>query len=200
MKFVLAAKFLTQRSVNIKAVARTFKPIWCTQKNFEVTSAGDNLVLIAFELEVDVEKVLQGELWKFDRHLVMLQRYDGITLVMNLSFNKTSFWVQIHNLPFSLLTIEATFSISETLGTVMKPKDINEMRGGNFMRVRFVIEIRKPLCRGRKISWDQTGEGWASFMYECLPNICYWCGHLSHDDKDCVLWLSSRGSLSADEQ
>ena len=68
------------------------------------------------------------------------------------------------------------------------------------MRVRFAIEIRKPLCRGRKISWDQTGEGWASFMYECLPNICYWCSHLSHDDKDCVLWLSSKGSLSVDEQ
>ena len=77
--------------MNIEAVARTFKPIWCTQRNFKVTSAGDNLVLIAFELEVDVEKVLQGELWKFDRHLVVLQRYDGITLVMNLSFDKTSF-------------------------------------------------------------------------------------------------------------
>ena len=68
------------------------------------------------------------------------------------------------------------------------------------MRVRVAIEIRKPLCRGRKISWDQTGEGWASFMYEHLLNICYWCGHLSHDNKDCVLWLSSRGSLSANEQ
>ena len=152
MEFVLAVKFLTQRSVNIKAVARTFRPIWCTRRNFEITSTSDNLVLIAFELEVDVKKVLQGESWTFDRHFVVLQRYDGITPVMNLSFNKTSFWVQIHNLHFSLLTVEAVFSISETLGTVMKPKDINEKRGGNFMRVRVAIEIRKPLCRGRKIS------------------------------------------------
>ena len=152
MEFVLAVKFLTQRSVNIEAVARTFRPIWCTRRNFEITSTSDNLVLIAFELEVDVKKVLQGESWTFDRHFVVLQRYDGITPVMNLSFNKTSFWVQIHNLPFSLLTVEAVFSISETLGTVMKPKDINEKRGGNFMRVRVTIEIRKPLCRGRKIS------------------------------------------------
>ena len=152
MEFVLAVKFLTQRFVNIEAVARTFRPIWCTQRNFEVTSTGDNLVLIAFNLEVDVEKVLQGESWTFDKHFVVLQRYDGITPVMNLSFDKTSFWVQIHNLPFSLLTVEAAFSISETLGTVMKPKDINEKRGGNFMRVRVAIEIQKPLCRGRKIS------------------------------------------------
>ena len=44
--------------MNIEAVARTFRPIWCTRRNFEVISAGDNFVLIAFESEVDVEKVL----------------------------------------------------------------------------------------------------------------------------------------------
>lgn len=156
---VLAAKFLMRRVVNIEAVARTFQPIWHTRRNFEVTSTGDNLVLIAFELKVDVEKVLQGEPWTFDWHLVVLQRYDGITPVANLSFDKTSFWVQIHNLPFSLLTVEAALSIGETIGTVMKSRDSKEMRGGNFMRVRVAIDIKKPLCRGRKISWDQTGEG-----------------------------------------
>lgn len=77
---------------------------------------------------MDVEKVLQGEPWMFDTHLVVLQRYDGITLVTNLSFDKTSFWVQIHNLPFSLFTIEAIFNFSETLGMMMKPNDINERR------------------------------------------------------------------------
>lgn len=156
---VLAAKFLMRRVVNIEAVARTFQPIWHTGRNFEVTSTGDNLVLIAFELKVDVEKVLQGEPWTFDWHLVVLQRYDGITPVANLSFDKASFWVQIHNLPFSLLTVEAALSIGETIGTVMKSRDSKEMRGGNFMRVRVAIDIKKPLCRGRKISWDQTGEG-----------------------------------------
>lgn len=156
---VLAAKFLMRRVVNIEAVARTFQPIWHTRRNFEVTSTGDNLVLIAFELKVDVEKVLQGEPWTFDWHLVVLQRYDGITPVANLSFDKTSFWVQIHNLPFSLLTVEAALSIGETIGTVMKSRDSKEMRGGNFMRVRVAIDIKKPLCRARKISWDQTGEG-----------------------------------------
>lgn len=38
-----------------------------------------------------------------------------------------------------------------------------------------------------------------SFKYECLPNICYWCGQLCHDDKDCVLWLQSNGILVEEE-
>ena len=51
MKFVLAAKFFTRRTLNIEAVARTFKPIWRSKRNFEVSVAGDNILLIAFELE-----------------------------------------------------------------------------------------------------------------------------------------------------
>ena len=50
------------------------------------------------------------------------------------------------------------------------------------------------------ISWDQNSEGWAAFQYEHLPNICYCCSCVSHDNKDYVLWLSSKGMLTVDEQ
>lgn len=98
--------------------------------------ADENILLIAFELEINVVKVLRGEPWVFDRHLVVLQRYDGSSPVHELSFDRTSFWVQIHNLPFSLMTVEAAVSLGETLGVVSKPRDTSEMMGGNFMRVR----------------------------------------------------------------
>lgn len=86
------------------------------------------------------------------------------------------------------------------MGTVEQQRDAVEMKGGNFMRVRVAVDVTKPLCRGRMITWDHGREGWVSFMYERLPNICYWCGHLSHDDKECVVWLSSKGALSREEQ
>ena len=37
-------------------------------------------------------------------------------------------------------------------------------------------------------------------MYEQLPNICYWCGLLTHDDKECDVLLNSKGTLSVEEQ
>ena len=154
LNFVLAAKFFTRRSINIEAVARTFRLIWRTRGSFEVSDGGNNIALMAFELEVDVEKVLQGESWAFDCHLVAFLRYDGTVPIQNLQFEKTTFWVQLHNLPFALLTVEAAMSIGETIGTIVKSKDVGEMRGGNFMRIRMEVDITKPLCRGRKISWD----------------------------------------------
>ena len=82
----------------------------------------------------------------------------------------------------------------------MKPKDTSEMVEGSFMRVRVVVDITKPLCRDRRVMWDQSSEGWISFKYERLPNICYRCGQLSHDDKDCILWIQSKGSLLKEDQ
>lgn len=45
------------------------------------------------------------------------------------------------------------------------------------------------------MSQEEGGRVWMSFKYERLPNICYWCGRLDHDDKNCALWIESKGSL-----
>ena len=71
----------------------------------------------------------------------------------------------------------------------------NEMEGGYFMLVRVIIDVSKPLSRGQKISLENGTNDWVSFKYERLPNICYWCGCISHSDRDCNLWIDSEGSL-----
>ena len=43
LEFVLVVKFLSRRSINIEVVARTFRLIWRTMRNFEVSAAGDNV-------------------------------------------------------------------------------------------------------------------------------------------------------------
>ena len=44
-----------------------------------------------FELEADVEKVLLGEPWSFDRHLVVFELYDGSIPVQSLKFDTVVF-------------------------------------------------------------------------------------------------------------
>lgn len=46
----------------------------------------------------------------------------------------------------------------------------------------------------------EWGKSWISFKYECLPNLCYWCGRLTHGEKDGPVWIQSRGSLKADQK
>ena len=63
-----------------------------------------------------------------------------------------SFWVQIHDLPVKLMKKAVCKKIGRTLGKVEQGEDVDEGRTkGNFMQVRVNIDIRQPLCRGRKI-------------------------------------------------
>lgn len=39
-----------------------------------------------------------------------------------------------------------------------------------------------------------------SFKYERLPNLCYWCGQLTHHDKECSVWLTRMGSMRESDQ
>lgn len=63
------------------------------------------------------------------------------------------------------------------------------------MRVKVKVDVTKPLCRGRKIGLCNGEEIWVSFKYERLPNLCYWCGQLTHHDNECFVWLKRKGSL-----
>ena len=65
-EFVLAGKFFTCRTLNVEAVAKNFRPLWRTKGGFNVNVGGENILLFAFELEVDAERVIQGEPWAFD--------------------------------------------------------------------------------------------------------------------------------------
>ena len=71
-----------------------------------------------------------------------------------------------------------------------------ETEGGNFMRIRVEMDISLPLCCGLVVSMENGKKSWVTFKYESLPNICYWCGKMDHLDRDCEIWLDSKGSLA----
>ena len=91
-------------------------------------------------------------------------------------------------------------SICEIIGEVRRLPESIDDDGGKFIRVRVLVDITLPLCRGRVITLENGEKSWVRFQYERLPNMCYWCGRLNHDDKECELWIQSRGSLTTDQQ
>ena len=92
-KFLLAARFFTVRALNIEAIARTFKLLWHTKRGFEVQDMGDNRVLFIFSDKFDVDRVLAGEPWSFDRYLVALKRIGRQMEMKGLVFDNAHFWL-----------------------------------------------------------------------------------------------------------
>ena len=75
----IAARFFTGRVLNMEAFARTFKLLWRTRKLFEARDMGDHRVVFVFINASDAEKVLMGEPWTFDKHLVTMKRIEKHT-------------------------------------------------------------------------------------------------------------------------
>ena len=92
-EFVLAAKFLTKRALNVEAIAKTFTPIWRMKNGFRVTKESDHMVIFTFDKQIDLERVLNTEPWSFDKQLMILHRYDKEVDIIEIDFNIVTFWI-----------------------------------------------------------------------------------------------------------
>ena len=195
-EFLLAARFFTVRAINIEAIGRTLKLLWRTKKGFEVRDMGNHRVLFIFSDEMDLDWVLKGEPWSFDKHLVALKRVEKTVNIQEVTFDSTRFWIQIHDLPIRSSSLTVAKEIVSLAGVVDEGETEGEdPENYNFVRVRVAVDITKPLCRGRKISTTSGREGWVNFRYERLPNICYGCGRLTHSDRECLAWTKNKELL-----
>ena len=98
-EFLLVSQFLTPRFLNMEAMARTFKQLWRSTNGFKIRNHKDQRVLFVFDNLGDVGRILQNQLWSFDKHLVMLQRYNSDIPMRELVFKTTLLWVQVHDIP-----------------------------------------------------------------------------------------------------
>ena len=74
------------------------------KNGFKVRNVGNHVVLFIFDNEEELEKILEGEPWSFNKHLVMIQCYDHTILVRDLVFDHVSLWVQVHDIPIQYLS------------------------------------------------------------------------------------------------
>jgi hypothetical protein len=59
-----------------------------------------------------------------------------------------------------------------------------EVEWGSVMRIRVIIDIQKPLERGRSLNIGGKSH-WVSFKYENLPVFCFNCGRIAHGENGC---------------
>ncbi|KAL0011141.1 hypothetical protein SO802_006249 [Lithocarpus litseifolius] len=199
-EYAIAARFLTKRPLNIEAIANTFTPLWRAKSGFKIKNLGNHLILFSFDNLGDVDRILKSEPWCFDKHLMVLSQFDKDTPLNPLELKKVSFWVQVFDIPVRFRNREVAEQICEAIGSIIHPTDASNINGGSFIRVRVRVDISLPLYRGRLITLEDGKEHWVSFKYERLPNLCYWCGLLTHGDRDCNKWIDSEGSLQKEDQ
>lgn len=153
-----------------------------------------NLFTITFATEADKSNILDRRPWLFDTYLFTLRDLDSKHQPKLVVFDSETFWVQFHNLLVKCMDRYYGSLIGEA---IVKMVDVNvevdEKRLRTFLREQIQLPLDKKLARCCLLT--VKGESiWISFIYEKLPQICFYCGKIFHEI-DCTL-VDRRDSLS----
>lgn len=192
IKLCVVAKVITNKKINPDAFRSVMKAVWKVHDQTRIELAGENIFVIQFRNAFDKSSVMAEGPWTFDRALVVMVSPNSEDNLVDMRFNKTAFWVQVHNVPFNCMNFTMAKCLGNMIGSVVEI-DNDEVSDwtGPFMRIRVVFDILKPLRRGLKVKTTEGKSVWCPILYEKLPDLCFGCGIIGHSLRECQTTVTS---------
>jgi hypothetical protein len=184
-KTCVVGKLIADRMMSKEIIRTQLIRGWKPEGTPSCKILGDNLFLVELETENDKMRILEGRPWSVEGHLFAIEDYDGLSSPSNYRFEKAAFWVRINNLPLSCMSLVVGNQIGSSMGQVLKVDvDNGGMGWGESLRVKVLLDLQKPLLRGRKLKINGSSI-LITFQYEKLPKFCFRCGAIMHGGTGC---------------
>lgn len=186
-KPTLICTIWTGKLYNPDSFRANMKSLWKTRKKFEIRWVGQNLFLINFEMEEDLELILEGRPWLFRKNLILFDRLCQAVERDQIKLTSSPFWIKIESCFPELDKKDLLHAIGSTFGGVLR-SEISE----DFCRLRVNLDVQIPLRRGIFVSDAYVSKVWIPFKYENLPIFCFECGRMGHGMTNCTQLLPFR--------
>ncbi|KAJ1382069.1 Zinc knuckle CX2CX4HX4C [Sesbania bispinosa] len=181
----LVGRIITEKPVHVNSLQNALASIWCNPKGFKVEELEPKTFRFFFEEDADMERILRGSPWIFRNSWLSLLRWERNQDFNTLKFTTVPLRVQILGLPFHCRTPRMGHRIGSCLGEV-KDSEIFEVREkGSFIKILVEFDSTKPLLPGIQIGSQTDRLMWVYFQYERLPQFCYSCGIVGHEEDTC---------------
>ena len=182
----LLGRFLTTRVLNQRVAKSMLRFVWRMGSDLRIVDVGDDLFQFKFTMESQLKWVLANDPWSFEDHLLVLRRWERGMTATSVRFSSMPMWVQVWGLPFDLLVEEVGRDIGSGLGEVLKV-DFKAFSSdqARFIKVRVELPLDKPLRRGGVVVSIEGDKVCIGFKYERLVGLCYQCGQIDHEVKEC---------------
>ncbi|KAM2252911.1 hypothetical protein ACFX1S_007362 [Malus domestica] len=119
----------------------------------------------------------------------MLAEVKGLDVPANVPLHEQGFWIQIHGLPSSLMSVRMGETLGVAIGRVVRVDyDSSGSCVGEFLQIRVGIDVSLQLKRGLQVRLCDADEGTlvgVLLQYERLPAFCFLCGFLDHKGVHC---------------
>uniref|UniRef100_A0A803NL06 DUF4283 domain-containing protein n=1 Tax=Cannabis sativa TaxID=3483 RepID=A0A803NL06_CANSA len=95
-------------------------------------------------------RVVEGQPWHFDHCLMVFANPEGLNILQPDQLRFVPFWVQIHSIPFEFRSPHLAQFVAKDLGDLIEIHKATLLEiSGPFLRIRVLLDITKPIRRGR---------------------------------------------------
>ena len=184
---ILLAKIITSKNISYNMVKDVTVKAWKPVFPMEVKRLNKEIFMFIFHHEVDLHTVYSRRPWSIRRGHIVLKRWSPELTWQEVDFSTSSLWVQVHGLPPLWRTEDNLKRIGSRVGSVLDV-DLTGDSGGvwrKFIRLRVEVDIANPLPPGVFLPRPNRKELWIGLKYEKIADLCYRCGIIGHDQKNC---------------
>lgn len=182
----LVGRFLTVKNVNSKAMKSKLADVWRPAKGINIKDLKSGLFLFQFYHIDDMQWVLNGGPWSFDGAMLITNTIGKGEDPLEVSLYNIPFWIQLYGLSGSLMTEQVGKQLGDFFGTfVLYDPNNNSSIWRECMRLKILVDVRKPLKRKKKICRKNGSECIVQCKYERLGELCFICGMVTHTERFC---------------
>ncbi|KAI4390192.1 hypothetical protein MLD38_002329 [Melastoma candidum] len=175
------------RSVPFAVVKRVCLQLWSKRGLTQVSPAGPKRILLKFENEIMLDRILDRSDWHVAGCPILLRKWSVGIQLSDQELRTVPCWVQLSGIPLELWHKEGFIYLASVLGVPLKV-DGRSGRMANIGTARIQVSCSAVKEMKRKI--EVEGEDGTSIEidvhYENIPLRCKECQVFGHSDSQCL--------------
>ncbi|XP_060675850.1 uncharacterized protein LOC132805091 [Ziziphus jujuba] len=177
----LVGRMLTTRRFTRFKLIETTNKSWHLATKIKVVKVDENLFTFLLGSKEKNDCIFRNRPWSFNGAHLILKEWPANRSLKEISFDATTFSIQIHGLPPLYLHEEIAFQIGSMLGNIQQDS-ISKICvvGQRFLKFRIDLSSLNPLPPGFFQDREDGKERWIQFKYEKLSDFYYKCGKIDH--------------------
>ncbi|XP_060961861.1 uncharacterized protein LOC133032058 [Cannabis sativa] len=150
-RWCFVGRLLTGKVSDFMIFQNIMADLWKPGKGMYVKIIEQNRFLFQFFHEIDIQRVLTGSPWTYDRKQLIIERLKKGDNPRTIALNKLDIWVQIHDLQSGFKTARAVQQAGNYMGVYLE-SDPKNFQGvwREYLRVRVRLTVDVPLKRRMK--------------------------------------------------
>jgi hypothetical protein len=179
-------RIITEKTIHTSSIQNGLESIWGSPIGLRIQEIDGGILQFFMDRKFDQERILLGNPWVFRNSWLIVKPWDRQTDPRHIDFSHAPVWIQMWGLPPHCKTKEMGESLGNLLGTV-ETAELYEYSGKKLIvKVKVAINVYKPIQAGILIGNHRDGTHWIDYRYENLPQVCFNCRLVGHEEKLCM--------------